>query len=326
MKHQNKILVALSCLLALAANSLGTLPANACAFAIDSIYSYSTHPDFPLKRYAAGALGIVQPEFARSYLIVAYRYLSGSPLSPLEQEAMVALWDSRLLNTSQEPGSAETKNWLAARKVVQGAARLDDISTTCSISQEESWETYANCQTAAFETAVATLKELVAKFGANSEPVKQWLLAQDLVFSNCGDGTYGSPRVAKIPPALPASADPLMRADRAYQIACALFYAQNFDLARRDFEAIANDHNSPWQQMAGYLAVRAMIRGATLAKTINPALLAQAQKRLKSLGEDSSYAKMKDDLQALNNYIAARLEPDRTLAHICRGEVDQIQR
>ena len=47
-----------------------------------AVFTYKYHPDFPLKNYAAGAIGIPQPTYARSYLVVAYRYLSGVSLNP----------------------------------------------------------------------------------------------------------------------------------------------------------------------------------------------------------------------------------------------------
>ena len=53
-----------------------------------------------------------------------------------------------------------------------------------------------------------------------------------------------------------------MRADRAYQIAAANFYAANFDEALKGFAAIAADANSPWQRNAVYLVARALTRGS----------------------------------------------------------------
>lgn len=42
-------------------------------------------PDFPLKSYVSGHLGVISPKYRLSYLIIAYRYLSHHPLSAQEQ-------------------------------------------------------------------------------------------------------------------------------------------------------------------------------------------------------------------------------------------------
>ncbi len=60
------------------------------------MFSYPRQPDETLERYAMGHLGIVRPGFASSYLVVAYRYLSGAGLSEREQEAVLAVWRRRL--------------------------------------------------------------------------------------------------------------------------------------------------------------------------------------------------------------------------------------
>src|SRR5438128_10549922 len=70
---------------------------QACGpFFTDAIFVYSKHPDFPLADFAAGKLGVVEPGWARSYLVAAYRTLSGNSLSSSEASAIKTLWDERL--------------------------------------------------------------------------------------------------------------------------------------------------------------------------------------------------------------------------------------
>jgi hypothetical protein len=57
-----------------------------------------------------------------------------------------------------------------------------------------------------------------------------------------------------------------MRADRAYQIASAKFYADQYDAARQDFQTIAADPTSPWHTIAPYLAARCFIRAGKLSE------------------------------------------------------------
>ena len=45
-----------------------------------------THPDMPLKLFAQGNIGVVQPSWARSYMCVAYRYLNWPPRLLLETQ------------------------------------------------------------------------------------------------------------------------------------------------------------------------------------------------------------------------------------------------
>src|SRR5262249_30903872 len=66
------------------------------------IFTHTIHPDFPLDRFARGELGVLQPTYARSYLLVAYRHLNGDGFDSDEEKALVSLWRERLL-TAHEP-------------------------------------------------------------------------------------------------------------------------------------------------------------------------------------------------------------------------------
>jgi len=69
--------------------------AQSCAEPDIPFNDFSKHPDVPIDAFVRGSLGIVQPTFARSYLVVAYRYISGAPLTKDEQEAAQAVWVNR---------------------------------------------------------------------------------------------------------------------------------------------------------------------------------------------------------------------------------------
>src|SRR5207237_8535678 len=69
---------------------------RACGpFFTDAIFVYSKHPDFPLEQFAAGKLGVVEPGWARSYLVASYRNLNGAELSPNDITAIKSLWVER---------------------------------------------------------------------------------------------------------------------------------------------------------------------------------------------------------------------------------------
>lgn len=309
MKRKTKI-AALALLLS-ALNAGQYLPAQACAFSSEPTFTFSFHPDVPFTRFAAGQLGILQSTYARSYLLVAYRYLDNKPLTPEEQKGAVRLWEQRLTSTD-DSCNADTTSWLKARAAVAGASKVDSIDTERAINDKDAWQRYCNCQSSAFATATDTLKQLSTKYGANSEAVTQWLKAQDEVFSDCGNPPYSDKKKpVVIPPPLPANADALLQQYRDYQIASAEFYGQQFDKARADFEKIAANATSPWKTISGYLAARAMIREASLPEPINKTLLAQAAEKLKQLSANPSYASMAEDIQKLRNYIEVRLDPQQ---------------
>jgi hypothetical protein len=234
-----------------------TPPARACGpFMLEAIFVHTVHPGFPMERYAAGRIGVVQPTYARSYLYVAYRYLSGSSFTSEEQKALTELWKDRLQFGWSAGDEDWVKTWLEARKkaVAQDPA---PISVYRSREKPNEYETYLNCQKDSFDTAIATLNERIAKYGADSANVKTWLEAQDQVFSNCAGGSF-------IPSDLSSDADALMRADRAYQIAAANFYSTNFDAAQKGFESIGADSASPWRTNATYLVARTLARKGSL--------------------------------------------------------------
>ena len=77
-------------------------PTSGCGpFFPQTYFITSRLPDYPLEPYAAGKIGIVLPTYARSYLVVAYRYFNGKPLSPAEQTAALKLWNDDLPITGE---------------------------------------------------------------------------------------------------------------------------------------------------------------------------------------------------------------------------------
>src|SRR2546425_4946122 len=100
--------------LALIASTSLLLPqsSQACGpFFTDAIFVYTKHPDFPLERFAAGQLGVLQPSYARSYLVAAYRNLIGNGLSATEAKALRSLWDERLSYTWEFHDEEWIKKW-----------------------------------------------------------------------------------------------------------------------------------------------------------------------------------------------------------------------
>src|SRR5437588_11167321 len=250
-------------------------------FFTDAIFVFTKHPDFPLENFAGGKLGIVTPSWARSYLIVAYRTLAGNTLSAGEAKAIKSVWDDRL-NLSDSSDNSGTTKWIEAPKKVPGATAVTELQTYRNREKPHEYEEFLNCQQDAFQTATATLDERIRKFGVESNQVRDWLAAQDMVFSNCHEGS----RI----PEPPTGQDALIRADRAYQIAAANFYSTNYDQAKQQFDVIAKDQRSPYRIVSPYLAARAMLRKGSFAEKVEDArpALAEAEDRLNAVLKDSS--------------------------------------
>jgi len=278
-------------------------------FTLEAVFVYTVHPDYPLEKFAAGRIGVVQPSYARSYLYTAYRYMSGLSFTPDEQKALVELWKDRLDFRGEDP-SGWSKVWLEARKKVAGVQDRGEIDVHRSREKPNEYEYYVNCNKDSFETAAATLNQRIAKYGADSPAMQNWVAAQDAVFSNCTSGK-------SIPDATLPAPDAVLQADRAYQIAAAYFYAADFDEATKSFTAIAEDPASPWKQTASYLVARTLIRKASLgAPEQKQESLRAAESQLAKILGDKSQLRFHRTAKGLANLVRLRLHPEERLREL----------
>src|SRR5260370_25659390 len=120
-------------------------PTQACGpFFTDAIFVYSKHPDFPFEQFATGKLGVVEPSWARSYLVAAYRNLSGAPLSPNEASGIKALWDERLNYGGELDDSTWIKKWLDARSKGAGLAASPEIRAFRNCEKPQWYDSFLN--------------------------------------------------------------------------------------------------------------------------------------------------------------------------------------
>jgi TolA-binding protein len=272
------------------------------AFACGPDFTAPTYTDFnaPDARdasYAAGKLGILQRGYYHVYLFEAYRNLSAKPFNAAELASLgFQPTSASQQNASPSQNPAEPKNWIATwestranllgEKPKNSPRTFDPVGVTRAGMQDERYVAYYNCLSGAFENAVHTLQNRAAQFGAQSAVIKEWIAAQDQVFENCSaDISYPpKPKPAVIPAASHPEDPAIIRADRAYQIAAALFYAGDFDAAQKAFEDIAKDSSSPYQKIAPYLRARVLVRKGTLETNdseydVDALSLAEAQLR-----------------------------------------------
>lgn len=306
------------------------------------VFIKTTLPD-DLVAFAQGHLGILQPGYDSNEYAVAWRYLTGGKLSDEERSAYVPsppgpskVYDWRNLTPDQIAAAQQAEKeedlkaqpagrWQIARTKFAADAPSAGPATSFPTDYSNNIvfdENYLNCPGPAFENALLTLNQRQHTWGAQSPYLVDWVRAQDAVFSNCADKPGGMPASA-------ANSSPaLLKADRAYQIASATFYAKRFDEAATQFEAIAADSSSPWSKWGAYLAARATVRKAfAMGKATDPysgdragydaATMALAQKMLEALLAEPNPMPSREAIQHELNFIRIRTEPEKRAAEIC---------
>ena len=292
----------------------GPATALACGpSTVEAIFVFTVHPAFPLERFAKGELGVVQPSFARSYLYVAHRYLENRPFATAEVKMLTELWEHRLGYRWSLNEEEWIKSWHTAREKVPGLSKAPEIRVYRNRAEPNQYETFLNCQKDSFDTAVETLNARITKYGAASPLVKDWVVAQDQVFSNCSEGQ-------QLPSPVPdGTNDQLARADREYQLAAANFYSTNFDEATRQFEQIAANNRSPWRTIAPYLAARSLVRKASLAASENKSQpLSDAETRLNRVLANKELATTHAATARLLDLVRLRLRPSERLHELAQ--------
>ena len=231
--------------------------AEACApvFAV-AVFHFKRHPDLPRAQFINGNLGVIQPTWARSYLILSYRYLSGIGLDSAERDQARDYYKDRDTQWWDRTGTDWYVRWQKARDRVPGIAYpVLPMATQGKFAFDEKSNSFSlNCAEDAYRNAVYTLENRTRRFGLASAAVREWTTGQNAVFANCS----GLTRV--IPGPAAAGLPGLILADRTYQIAAAHFYAKDYAEARRRFAEIARDANSPWSEISRYLVIRTLLR------------------------------------------------------------------
>jgi hypothetical protein len=297
---------------------------NSCAYEADvAVFVQRSDPDTPYARYAAGRLGIIQPNYRIRHLVVAYNVLSGRGLTPAEQTSAVDVdnyYNAYATHTRDQQVSANGEPGLHWELGVRGVDHKVPGSD---------WETFTNCLSGAIVNANATLAAIRARYGKpgalDTPEIVDWIGGQDAVFSNCSDG-------GQMPQPAPANAPLWLLQDRAYQIAAAQFYALDYDAALTSFRAIADDHASPRSPLARYLVARVLIRKAVVPyqfvgssqeqmEANNERVrggLSEARDQLESILRDSAMKSLYTQALRLLDYVMLRLDPNAQKNELAR--------
>jgi hypothetical protein len=242
--------------------------AKACAPEfLTAVFSYKRHPDLPRSGFVDGRLGVLQPTFARSYLVIAYRYLNGIGMNPSEREQARDYYKDRETGSWDHSGTDWPKQWREVRSRIKSPPPPHTpLITGGQLSYDAETHSFVlNCAEDAFRVAIHTLDARRRQFGVASLSFRSWIDAQDKVFENC----QGGPAV--IPPSSTSGLPVLIRADRDYQIAAAYFYAGHYQTALDLFRRISQATASPWSMISRYLVVRTLQRMTENKETIESA-------------------------------------------------------
>ncbi|MDX6612440.1 MAG: hypothetical protein QOD75_1626 [Blastocatellia bacterium] len=287
---------------------------EACGpFSLNAIFTYSKHPDMPLDAFVKGNIGVLQPSYARSYLFAAYRQVSGLKFDQEEQSALLELWKDRLDDSGGPSDDEAVKPWSDARATIPGIPAPPQIGIYRNREKPNDYESYLNCQGDAFATAANTLNERKQRYGADSAEIRDWVQAQDAVFSNCSAGQ-------NIPSPAALTAPSWLKSDRAYQIAAGNFYAARFAEAKDQFAAIAADGTSTWSQTAAYMVARTSLRQAGLGKEDErQAALTEAEAKLQGILRDNRLSAQHHAAYRLLSLVRLRLRPEEKLHELSQS-------
>jgi len=287
-----------------------------------SVFTLRSRPDLPFEGYARGRMGIILADYDDLFAFIAYRNLVGERFSPAEIKVAQRLWQTELNERGKQMQEYEPPalnrnwrvRWFARRATMEGAALSQEkkeniLFDWLEIRIKGEYEYFPNCLDDGFRTALTTLANRSKTFGATSSLTKSWVRAQDRVFENCS--TRDQPA---IPEPLEAGTDHLLRADRAYQIASAYFYAARYEEAGKLFDSIASDASSPWHGIAPYLAARAEIRQATVFRESEK--LQDAEKRLSLILEDPTRTEWHEPARKLLRFVRIRTHPDDVFSEL----------
>jgi len=239
-------------------------------------------PDGARIDWLAGRLGLLQPMLTTADLVVAWRWLAGVGLNAQEQKALLGTFGT----AQQVSGEQAWKQALALAGVPPVEPKLNRPGTA--------YQEQAVIGDHALSLAARTLQEHLKAYGKDSAAVRSWLDAQVKVFA------WELPTAAE--PGLPLR----IRQDRAYQLAAAQFYREDYLTAIASFRAVAADPASPWCGWAKYLVARIHAKAGAIAGSDLDA--AEALKLLAQIQVDPALAELHADAAALENRI--RIQED----------------
>jgi len=283
------------------------LALKACGNSSDPVFVHTRFPDHGhFEAFAKGDLGLLQPTFARSYLVVAYRHLSGVGMDAEAQEGASKLWwerqgfgaERKIESSSYSSDSSGRDQWKRARRAV-----IDGKPELASLYQwDESYVATSRITESVYRKASETLDARVKDHGAKDPWVLAWVKGQDLIFSGV--------KVRVLPETAPPTAPQWFKQDRDYQIAAAEFHMGHLAKACALFAAISKDQTSPWCDLSAYLVARTSLREAGN----DPAKLSELNLYLVKVLKNPKRAAIHADIKAMVDRVAFLSDPSGYLS------------
>lgn len=311
---------------------------------LDTINWYDPAPNCEI---SSGYPGIIFASSSPRHLFPIYRSLIGKPLSLQARQAILGCGND---NAYTDPLLDAINGWKNTRQVVTGTSV--DIATFISTSDGFY---YTNCLSDAFNVATQTLQDRQSKYSQTQ--LAAWISNQDSVFAECGQiQTITTPQAQiYVPTQAPSThisfwqkiknfltnifnkifhtksqkqkaviasdQSKLFIQDKAYQEAAKAFYNANFESAANQFQAIAKDSSSPWQNYAALVLGRTYIRQAELSQTNEDnsqylAGLQKAQNYFQSILKDPNLSSISQPVNDYLDYINTRLNPQDELLEV----------
>ncbi len=254
-------------------------------------------PDGDRAEWLAGRMGLIQPRLHTEDLVVAWRWLAGQGLSESEQKALSGV-------PSVDGWVSGAERWKKARAAA-GAPELA-LETARTVDYRDAPVVGDHALGLASETLLARIQQ----FGKESPAVRSWWKAQDLVFAWTG------PNADALPEAAVADLPLLIRQDRAYQMAAALFYREKTDEALKAFRAVASDGANPWRGWARFMVARIYQKYGSIAG--DPLDAKEALKALATLQTDAAFPKIHAPAAALENHLRYKENPPEFYAGLLK--------
>jgi hypothetical protein len=256
--------------------------------------------------YFHGRLGVLRPTFDDNRLFAAYRQLMGGTFTDGQaQELLKSCCDAPVA----APGDT-AREWGEVRKRVLSSPPPETGSGPSRNRPPELAALDVTCFPQAYRNAAATLVQRIQEHGATDPSLREWTTAEDTVLSNCWAETA-------VPVELPATEPAWLKADRAYQIATAYFYRYDYARAAGLYTAIGQDATSPWRKLGRYLAARAAVHAAIVAKT--PDSIAAAQTALDGIAGDPALAEYHNDAPHLASMLAFGTRPQERAQELAKS-------
>lgn len=239
-------------------------------------------PDFPLNKYLAGQLGVINNQYRISYLVIAYRYLSNNPLSSKEQQALLksyALFFSRPMEGDfrvdankknedwidgpefrfTEDAESYGDGWWYSIKFLPINERIQSILNT----YPKKIKAFTKYRLAAerFKGIAEQLTAAQISDDQRTAVLEQWLILQDQVFSK----NFDPAKARQAFTGLPGDITRLLTLDTDYMEAASYFALNNEQSQRRAqelFTELAKNQEYPWHEWAEYMSARILNRMA----------------------------------------------------------------